>query len=92
MYTKVTLQERLIELIQDKYHVVSKVENENAPFKKVYETQKKVCISVSRGVTTAKQATRFCFSETGFFVCSRRRVFWFTKGLLQKYTKTFATW
>jgi hypothetical protein len=41
MYTKVQLQERLIELIHDKYRIITKVEDENAPFKKIYETQKK---------------------------------------------------
>lgn len=42
MYTKVQLQERLVELIHDKYRIISKVEDENSPFKKIYETQKKV--------------------------------------------------
>lgn len=41
MYTKVQLQERLVELIHDEYRIISKVEDENAPFKKIYETQKK---------------------------------------------------
>lgn len=49
MYTKVQLQERLIELIHDKYRIISKVEDENAPFKKIYETQKKVCLLLCMG-------------------------------------------
>jgi len=54
MYTKVQLQERLIELIKDKYAVVEKVEDENAPFKKVYETQKKA----NQETTQMKDAKR----------------------------------
>ena len=34
-WTKIQLQERLIELIKDKFRLIQKTEDENAPFKKV---------------------------------------------------------
>ncbi|KAF8276174.1 Paraflagellar rod protein 2 [Trypanosoma cruzi] len=40
MWTKVQLQERLIDLIQDKFRLITKCEEENQPFKKIYEVQK----------------------------------------------------
>eukprot|EP01006_Ploeotia_vitrea_P041428 TRINITY_DN66525_c7_g4_i2.p1 TRINITY_DN66525_c7_g4~~TRINITY_DN66525_c7_g4_i2.p1 ORF type:complete len:591 (+),score=163.49 TRINITY_DN66525_c7_g4_i2:30-1802(+) len=54
MYTKVQLQERLIELIKDKYQIISKVEDENGPFKRIYETQKKA----NQETTQMKDAKR----------------------------------
>ena len=40
MWTKIQLQERLIDLIKDKFRLIQKVEEENAPFKMIYEVQK----------------------------------------------------
>ena len=40
MWTKIQLQERLIDLIKDKFRLIGKCEDENAPFKKIYEVQK----------------------------------------------------
>ena len=59
MYTKVQLQERLIVLIHDKYRVTSTVEDENAPFKKIYETQKKANQETSQ-MKDAKRRFVFC--------------------------------
>lgn len=41
MYQKIQLQERLIQLVKDKFMIIDKVELENEPFKTVIETQKK---------------------------------------------------
>ena len=38
-WTKIQLQERLIELIKDKFRLIQKTEDENAPFKKVCTEQ-----------------------------------------------------
>jgi len=54
MYTKVQLQERLIDLIHDKYRIIARVEDENAPFKMTYETQKKA----NQDTTQMKEAKR----------------------------------
>merc|ERR1719439_195984 len=40
MWTKIQLQEHLIELIKDKFRLIQKCEDENAPFKKIYDVQK----------------------------------------------------
>jgi hypothetical protein len=40
MWTKIQLQTHLIELIKDKFRLIQKCEDENAPFKKIYEVQK----------------------------------------------------
>jgi len=40
MWTKVDLQEKLIELIKNKFRRISACEEENAPFKKIHEVQK----------------------------------------------------
>jgi len=40
MWTKVQLQERLIELIKEKFRLIQHCEDENGPFKKIYEVQK----------------------------------------------------
>lgn len=40
MWMKVQLQERLIDLIQDKFRLITKCEEENQAFKKIYEVQK----------------------------------------------------
>jgi hypothetical protein len=40
LWSKIQLQERLIELIKDKFRLIQKCEDENAPFKKIYEVQK----------------------------------------------------
>jgi hypothetical protein len=40
MWTKIQIQERLIDLIKDKFRHIGKCEAENEPFKKIYEVQK----------------------------------------------------
>ena len=40
MWTKIQLQEHLIELIKDKFRLIQKCEDENSPFKKIYDVQK----------------------------------------------------
>eukprot|EP01002_Notosolenus_urceolatus_P002696 NODE_170_length_2575_cov_172.680523_g127_i0.p2 GENE.NODE_170_length_2575_cov_172.680523_g127_i0~~NODE_170_length_2575_cov_172.680523_g127_i0.p2 ORF type:complete len:614 (+),score=311.90 NODE_170_length_2575_cov_172.680523_g127_i0:76-1842(+) len=40
-YIKIQLQERLLQLLEDKFETVAKVEEENAPFKRIFEVQKK---------------------------------------------------
>eukprot|EP00998_Keelungia_sp_KM082_P008252 NODE_443_length_1941_cov_147.073319_g436_i0.p1 GENE.NODE_443_length_1941_cov_147.073319_g436_i0~~NODE_443_length_1941_cov_147.073319_g436_i0.p1 ORF type:complete len:580 (+),score=229.34 NODE_443_length_1941_cov_147.073319_g436_i0:82-1821(+) len=63
MYTKVQLQERLIELIQDKYRIISKVEDENAPFKKIYETQKKANQETSQMKDAKRRLKQRCETD-----------------------------
>eukprot|EP00906_Rhabdomonas_costata_P001422 RCo002385 len=63
MYTKVQLQERLIELIHDKYRIISKVEDENAPFKKIYETQKKANQETSQMKDAKRRLKQRCETD-----------------------------
>jgi len=63
MYTKVQLQERLIELIHDKYRIISKVEDENTPFKKIYETQKKANQETSQMKDAKRRLKQRCETD-----------------------------
>lgn len=63
MYTKVQLQERLVELIHAKYNIITKVEDENAPFKKIYETQKKAYQESSQMKDAKRRLKQRCESD-----------------------------
>lgn len=63
MYTKVQLQERLIELIQDKYRMIQKVEDENSPFKQIYETQKKANQETSQMKDAKRRLKQRCETD-----------------------------
>merc|ERR1711976_627363 len=63
MYTKVQLQERLIELIKDKYSIICKVEDENGPFKKIYETQKKANQETSQMKDAKRRLKQRCETD-----------------------------
>eukprot|EP01010_Urceolus_cornutus_P001055 NODE_156_length_2157_cov_446.130455_g127_i0.p1 GENE.NODE_156_length_2157_cov_446.130455_g127_i0~~NODE_156_length_2157_cov_446.130455_g127_i0.p1 ORF type:complete len:583 (+),score=217.59 NODE_156_length_2157_cov_446.130455_g127_i0:244-1992(+) len=63
MYTKVHLQERLVELIQDKYRLIGKVEDENSPFKKIYETQKKANQETSQMKDAKRRLKQRCEND-----------------------------
>jgi len=63
MYTKIQLQERLIELIQDKYRIIQKVEEENGPFKQIYETQKKANTETSQMKDAKRRLKQRCETD-----------------------------
>eukprot|EP00996_Jenningsia_fusiforme_P005870 NODE_695_length_1973_cov_187.191788_g643_i0.p1 GENE.NODE_695_length_1973_cov_187.191788_g643_i0~~NODE_695_length_1973_cov_187.191788_g643_i0.p1 ORF type:complete len:611 (-),score=201.43 NODE_695_length_1973_cov_187.191788_g643_i0:140-1897(-) len=63
MYTKVQLQERLVEFIHEKYRIISKVEDENAPFKKIYETQKKANQETSQMKDAKRRLKQRCETD-----------------------------
>ncbi|EPY21980.1 paraflagellar rod protein 1D [Strigomonas culicis] len=54
MWTKVQLQERLIDLVKDKFDMIGKCEEENSRFKEVYEMQK----SATRDASEMKDEKR----------------------------------
>jgi len=63
MYTKVQLQERLVEFIHEKYRIITKVEDENAPFKKIYETQKKANQETSQMKDAKRRLKQRCETD-----------------------------
>jgi hypothetical protein len=63
MWTKVQLQERLIDLIKDKFRLISKCEDENAPFKKIYEVQKQANQETSQMKDAKRRLKQRCETD-----------------------------
>ncbi|PWV18541.1 Paraflagellar rod protein 2 [Trypanosoma cruzi] len=63
MWTKVQLQERLIDLIQDKFRLITKCEEENQPFKKVYEVQKQANQETSQMKDAKRRLKQRCETD-----------------------------
>merc|ERR1719487_2834097 len=63
MWTKIQLQEHLIELIQDKFRLIQKTEDENAPFKKIYEVQKKANQETSQMKDAKRRLKQRCETD-----------------------------
>jgi len=62
-WTKIQLQERLIELIKDKFRLIQKTEDENAPFKKIYEVQKKANQETSQMKDAKRRLKQRCETD-----------------------------
>ncbi|RNF06984.1 paraflagellar rod protein 2C [Trypanosoma rangeli] len=63
MWTKVQLQERLIDLIQDKFRLITKCEEENQPFKKIYEVQKQANQETSQMKDAKRRLKQRCETD-----------------------------
>jgi hypothetical protein len=63
MWTKVQLQERLIDLIKDKFRLIGKCEDENAPFKKIYEVQKQANQETSQMKDAKRRLKQRCETD-----------------------------
>jgi hypothetical protein len=63
MWTKIQLQERLIDLIKDKFRLISKCEDENAPFKKIYEVQKQANQETSQMKDAKRRLKQRCETD-----------------------------
>lgn len=63
MWTKIQLQERLIDLIKDKFRLIGKCEDDNAPFKKVYEVQKQANQETSQMKDTKRRLKQRCETD-----------------------------
>merc|ERR1719162_2322339 len=62
-WTKIQLQERLIELIKDKFRLIQKTEDENSPFKKIYEVQKKANQETSQMKDAKRRLKQRCETD-----------------------------
>ncbi|KAJ9458486.1 73 kDa paraflagellar rod protein [Diplonema papillatum] len=62
-WTKIQLQERLIELIKDKFRLIEKTEDENSPFKKIYEVQKKANQETSQMKDAKRRLKQRCETD-----------------------------
>ena len=63
MWTKIQLQERLIDLIKDKFRLIGKCEDENAPFKKIYEVQKQANQETSQMKDAKRRLKQRCETD-----------------------------
>ncbi|KAH9598905.1 Paraflagellar rod [Trypanosoma melophagium] len=63
MWTKVQLQERLIDLIQDKFRLITKCEEENQAFKKIYEVQKQANQETSQMKDAKRRLKQRCETD-----------------------------
>ena len=63
MWTKIQLQERLIDLIKEKFRLISKCEDENAPFKKIYEVQKQANQETSQMKDAKRRLKQRCETD-----------------------------
>ena len=63
MWTKVQLQERLMDLIKDKFRLIGKCEDENAPFKKIYEVQKQANQETSQMKDAKRRLKQRCETD-----------------------------
>lgn len=63
MWTKIQLQERLIDLIKDKFRLITKCEDENAPFKKIYEVQKQANQETSQMKDAKRRLKQRCETD-----------------------------
>ena len=63
MWTKIQLQERLIDLIKDKFRLIGKCEDENSPFKKIYEVQKQANQETSQMKDAKRRLKQRCETD-----------------------------
>jgi len=63
MWTKIQLQERLIDLIKEKFRLIGKCEDENAPFKKIYEVQKQANQETSQMKDAKRRLKQRCETD-----------------------------
>ncbi|RHW73619.1 Paraflagellar rod protein 2-5 [Trypanosoma brucei equiperdum] len=63
MWTKVQLQERLIDLIQDKFRLISKCEEENQAFSKIHEVQKQANQETSQMKDAKRRLKQRCETD-----------------------------
>ncbi|KEG13810.1 putative paraflagellar rod protein 3 [Trypanosoma grayi] len=63
MWTKVQLQERLIDLIQDKFRLITKCDEENQAFKKIYEVQKQANQETSQMKDAKRRLKQRCETD-----------------------------
>lgn len=63
MWTKVQLQERLIELLKDKFGLIAKCEEENAQFKEIYEVQKQANQETSQMKDAKRRLKQRCETD-----------------------------
>ena len=63
MWTKIQLQEHLIELVQDKFRHIQKCEDENAPFKKIYDVQKAATQDTSQMKDAKRRLKQRCETD-----------------------------
>ncbi|TPP52816.1 Paraflagellar rod family protein [Leishmania donovani] len=63
MWTKVQLQERLIELLKDKFGLIGKCEEENAQFKEIYEVQKQANQETSQMKDAKRRLRQRCETD-----------------------------
>eukprot|EP00796_Vickermania_ingenoplastis_P000518 gene519-286_t len=63
MWTKVQLQERLIELLKDKFGLIGKCEEENSQFKEIYEVQKQANQETSQMKDAQRRLKQRCETD-----------------------------
>ncbi|KAH8605434.1 putative Paraflagellar rod protein [Trypanosoma vivax] len=63
MWTKVQLQERLIDLIQDKFRLIGKCEEENLAFNKIHEVQKQANQETSQMKEAKRRLKQRCETD-----------------------------
>jgi len=63
MWTKIQLQEHLIELVHDKFRHIQKCEDENAPFKKIYDVQKAATQDTSQMKDAKRRLKQRCETD-----------------------------
>ncbi|CAD2218560.1 paraflagellar rod protein 1D [Angomonas deanei] len=63
MWMKVQLQERLIELLKDKFSLIGKCEEENSQFKEIYEVQKQANRETSEMKDEKRRLKQRCESD-----------------------------
>ncbi|KAL7705505.1 paraflagellar rod protein 1D [Lotmaria passim] len=63
MWTKVQLQERLVELLKDKFGLIGKCEEENAQFKEIYEVQKQANQETSQMKDAKRRLKQRCETD-----------------------------
>jgi hypothetical protein len=63
MWTKIQLQEHLIELVMDKFRHIQKCEDENAPFKKIYDVQKAATQDTSQMKDAKRRLKQRCETD-----------------------------
>nr|CAJ2476622.1 unnamed protein product [Leishmania braziliensis]CAJ2477064.1 unnamed protein product [Leishmania braziliensis] len=63
MWTKVQLQERLIELLKDKFGLIGKCEEENSQFKEIYEVQKQANQETSQMKDAKRRLKQRCETD-----------------------------
>eukprot|EP00760_Papus_ankaliazontas_P027817 PhM_4_TR3451/c6_g1_i1/m.73680 len=63
MWTKIQLQEQLIDLVKDKFAHIQKCEDENAPFKKIYDVQKAATQDTSQMKDAKRRLKQRCETD-----------------------------